>query len=87
VPRILSSTAYLQNGTLFITWDEGENDSDGPIGMIVLSPHAKGGGYSNSIHYTHGSTLRTVEELLGVSPLLGDAAKAQDLSDLFSSFP
>ena len=87
VPKILNSTAYKENGTLFITWDEGENDSDGPIGMIVLSPRARGGGYSNDIHYTHSSTLRTIQELLGVTPLLGDAANSNDLSDLFSSFP
>jgi hypothetical protein len=55
--------------------------------MIVLSPDAKGGGYSNTIHYTHSSTLRTVEEIFGVTPLLGDAANATDLSDLFKTFP
>src|ERR1051326_4567448 len=81
VPAILNSTAYQTGGALFITWDEGEG-GDGPIGMIVLSSFAKGGGYSNSIHYTHGSLLRTVQEILGVS-LLGDAAKQTDLSDLF----
>jgi hypothetical protein len=32
---------------------------DGPLGMIVLSPFAKGNGYENFIHYTHGSTLCT----------------------------
>lgn len=86
VPKILASQAYLNNGALLITWDEGEPD-DGPIGMIVLSPHAKGGGYANSIPYTHSSTLRTVEEIFGVTPLLGDAANATDLSDLFAIFP
>ena len=86
VPKILASNAYTNNGALFITWDEAEG-GDGPIGMIVLSPHARGGGYSNSIHYTHSSTLRTVEEIFGVGPLLGDAANATDLSDLFASFP
>src|SRR6058998_2120334 len=83
VPAIINSTAYQRGGALFITWDEGEG-GDGPIGMIVLSPYAKGGGYSNSIHYTHGSLLRTVEEIFGVS-LLGDAAVQTDLSDLFSN--
>jgi len=48
---------------------------------------AKGGGYSNRIQYTHSSTLRTVEEIFGVSPLLGGAASATDLSDLFVSLP
>jgi hypothetical protein len=81
VPMILQSSAYLNGGALLITWDEA-TIGDGPIGMIVLSPLAKGGGYNNSIHYTHGSTLRTFEEIFGV-PLLRDAAKETDLSDLF----
>jgi hypothetical protein len=86
VPKIMASSAYKDGGALFITWDEGEG-SDGPIGMIVASPLAKGGGYSNSLHYTHSSTLRTMQEIFGVTPMLGDAANATDLSDLFSTYP
>lgn len=55
--------------------------------MIVLSPFAKGHGFSDQNLYTHGSTLRTVEEIFGVRPFLGDAAHEQDLSNLFSVFP
>ena len=85
LPIILNSQAYMNGGIVFITWDEGEG-GDGPIGMIVLSNTAKGGGYSNTIQYTHSSTLRTLEEIFGVTPLLGDAANATDLSDLFKTF-
>jgi phosphatidylinositol-3-phosphatase len=86
VSAILNSQAYKNGGALFITWDEAAS-GDGPIGMIVLSPLAKGHGYANAIPYTHSSTLRTLEEIFGVSPLLGDAANATDLRDLFSTFP
>ncbi len=86
VPPILSSKAYQDGGVLLITWDEAD-DGDGPIGLIVLSPDAKGGGYSNTIHYTHSSTLRTLQEIFDVTPLLGDAVNATDLSDLFKVFP
>ena len=86
LPKLLGSPSFANNGAIFITWDEAET-GDGPIGMIVLSPKAKGGGYQNTIHYTHSTTLRTVEEIFGVTPLLGDAANATDLSDLFVSFP
>jgi hypothetical protein len=82
LPAILISQAYSNNGAIFITWDEA-GSGDGPIGMIVLSPLARGGGYSNSVHYTHSSTLRTFEEIFNVGPMLGDAANATDLSDLF----
>lgn len=85
VPKILSSAAYSNNGALFITWDEGVG-ADGPIGMIVLSPLARGSGYFNSIHYTHSSFLRTMQEIFNVSPWLGDAANATDLGDLFTKF-
>ncbi len=86
IPMIMRSTAYKNGGVIFITWDEA-TAGDGPIGMIVLSAAAKGHGYSNAIHYTHSSTLRTVEEIFGVSPLLDAAAQATDLSDLFQTFP
>ncbi len=86
VPPILQSKAYADGGVLFITWDEGEGD-DGPIGMIMLSPAAKGGGYVNTIRYTHSATLRTIQEIFQVTPLLGDAAKSPDLHDLFKTFP
>jgi len=62
--------------------------SDGPIGMFLLSPFARGIGktaYSNRIPYDHRSTLKTLPEILQVGPLLGAAADPQtnDLSDLF----
>jgi phospholipase C len=86
VPAILKSVAFKSGGALFVTWDEAKY-GDGPIPMIVVSPFAKGAGYSNSIAYNHGSTLRTIEEIFGVAPFLGDAANQTDLSDLFSQFP
>jgi hypothetical protein len=91
VPMILNSAQYKQGGALFIIWDEAEDSdgySDGPIGMFLLSPFAKGGGkapYSNNIHYDHSSTLKTLQEIFQVGPLLGAAADAgtDDLTDLF----
>lgn len=85
IPKLLASKAYANGATVIITWDEGEPD-DGPIGLIVLSKAAKVG-YAGSIHYTHSSTLRTVQTILGLSPFLGDAAHATDLSDLFTALP
>jgi phosphatidylinositol-3-phosphatase len=91
VPLILESAEYKQGGALFIIWDEAEDSgafSDGPVGMFLLSPFAKGGGktaYSNSIHYDHSSTLKTLQEIFQVGPLLGAAAdpETNDLSNLF----
>ncbi|GEM_PF-447306 len=83
LPAILNSSQYQNNGLVIITWDEGEGGSDGPIGCIVLSPFAKGGGYHNGVRYTHSATLRTLQKIFGRTPLLGGAATAPDLSDLF----
>ncbi len=91
VPLILNAPEYKSGGALFIIWDEAEDSgefSDGPIGFFLLSRFAKGGGkqaYSNSIHYDHSSTLKTLQEIFQVGPLLGSAADPQtnDLSDLF----
>lgn len=91
VPLITESDEYKQGGALFIIWDEAEDSgkfSDGPIGMFLLSPFAKGGGkkpFSNSIHYDHSSTLKTLQEIFHVEPLLGAAAdpETKDLSDFF----
>ncbi len=89
VPKILASQAYLNGGVLFITWDEGTfSTSDGPIGMIVVSPLIKSAGYSNMIKYDHSSTLKTIEEVFGL-PLLRHAADSTttDLADFFTQFP
>lgn len=85
VPEILASDAWADGGVLFITWDESEG-GEYPIGMIVLSPLAKGGGYIGSTEYYHSSLLRTVEDIFDL-PALGDAAAQDNLSDLFTRFP
>jgi hypothetical protein len=54
--------------------------------MIALGKHVKAGAVSMT-HTTHSSTLRTVQEIFGLSPFLGDAAKATDLIDLFNELP
>ncbi|MGZ4975294.1 MAG: alkaline phosphatase family protein, partial [Limisphaerales bacterium] len=87
LPAIFNSSAYTNNGMVVIVWDEGAGTSDGPIGCIILSPLSKKN-YSNTIHYTHSSLLRTFQNIFNVRPYLGDAANATDLSDLFvSSLP
>jgi hypothetical protein len=86
LPTILNSAQYKAgNVVVFITADEAQN-GDGPIPFLALGDGLKRG-YKNEVHYTHSSLLRTLEEIFKVSPMLGDAANATDLSDLFSTFP
>jgi hypothetical protein len=87
VPTILNSQAYQNGGALFITWDESEGGDSNPIGMIILSPLLKQTNYSNSLPYSHSSTLRTMQDIFGVQPYLGGAASATNLSDFFTRFP
>ncbi len=83
LPQILNSSAFSNNGAVFITWDENDYSTNNAIGMIVLSPLAKGGGYASGVFYDHSSTLRTMQEIFQVRPLLGDAANVSPLNDLF----
>ena len=96
IPVIMASNAYKNHGAIIIWWDESESDGiagDNPddfnhtIGEIVISPHAHpnvdGLPYASPVNYTHSSDLRTLQEIFRVGPFLGDAANANDLSDLF----
>jgi len=86
IPKIMASPAYRNGGAIFLTWDEDDFTWPGEsIGMIVLSPLAKGGGYQNTNYYTHSATLRTIQDIFGLKPYLGGAANSPDLSDLFNT--
>jgi len=95
VPPIQNSTTYKTDGAVFVVWDEALSgsgkDDTGPMGMILVSPFAKVGQASNA-YRTHGSTLKTIQEIFAVTPLLGNSSTANspanpgtaDLSDLFA---
>ncbi len=93
IPVIQASQAYKDNGVIIIAWDEAELSrtclADCPIPFLILSPLAKGGGYHNSIRYDHSSTLKSLQEIFHVSPLLRHAGDegVEDLRDLFETFP
>jgi phospholipase C len=82
VPSILASQAFTNNGALFIAFDETDSYDDF-IPLIVISPFAKGDGYESKLSYNHSSLLRTIQEIFGITPLLGDATNATNLADLF----
>ena len=85
IPAIQASAAYRNGGAIFVTFDESEG-GDFPIGMIALSALAKPG-FSSSVAHTHSALLRSVQDVFGVRPYLGDAAHASNLGELFTSFP
>jgi phosphatidylinositol-3-phosphatase len=86
MPLLFNSAQYKAGRvTIFIATDEAAN-GDGPILFMALG-HGVKHGYKNELRYTHSSLLRTLEEIFKVSPLLGHAAYARDLRDLFTTLP
>lgn len=94
LPAILNSPAYLDNGMVIVTFDEGTstqgccsaNPGGGYIATLVLSPLARQG-VRSSVPYNHFSVLRTIEDALGV-PLLnhaGDTAVTPFGTDVWSA--
>jgi hypothetical protein len=88
------NAAIFARAALIVTFDEGNDDtgSDGPLGMIVVSPFARPGFQDTSAprpyFYTHSSTLLTLQKIFGVADTpLGAAARARDLAALFTVFP
>jgi hypothetical protein len=97
VPAIMASDAYKNHGVIILWWDESESDGvagdnaddfNHTVGEIVISQHAhknvNGIPYASPVNLTHSSDLRTMQEIFRVGPFLGDAANAEDLSDLFA---
>ncbi len=79
VPQLLASREY-RSGTIavFLTWDEGEGDSQ-RIATLVLSPSTPAGARS-SRPLNHYSMLRTTQDLLALRPYLGQAASATSMA-------
>jgi phosphatidylinositol-3-phosphatase len=75
VPTMLASPEYKAGkSVIIITWDEA-NAKTTKMPYIVISPYTKAGG-TTDVRYDHYSTLKGVQQMLGVSPLLGHAADA-----------
>jgi hypothetical protein len=81
----LIAFANAHQGVIFLVWDEGASGRVLPF--IAVGPHVKAG-YASTVTYTHGSLLKSLEEILGL-PILPAVTTATDFSDLFEagSFP
>jgi phosphatidylinositol-3-phosphatase len=81
VPKILASPEYLAGDTaVIITFDEGDGAAQ-TVWTAVIAPSVIPGTVASGA-YSHFSTLRTTEELLGL-PLLGHAASAASYRSAF----
>jgi len=79
VDAILASSAYRAGRTaVFVVWDE-----DTPMPNIVISPTTKPGTRTGD-RVDHYALLRTTEEMLGLTDLLGAAANAPSMRPMFN---
>ncbi|MDO9355249.1 MAG: phosphoesterase [Solirubrobacteraceae bacterium] len=79
VPKILSSTAYKDNGLLVITFAGGPSDGPNRNGTLLLSRFAEAGGTDDTALDPY-ALLRSTEDLLGLKPL-AKAATAKSFAD------
>ena len=83
VPLLLATPQYLSGQTaIFITWDESTGSTQ-QVPTLVIAPTVPAGARVASA-FTHYSLLRTAEQLLGLSPLLGGAASAPSMVGPFN---
>jgi hypothetical protein len=68
-------------GVIFLTWDEGDSTTKMPF--LAIGPTVKAG-YAGGVSYDHGSLLKSVERILGLSTL-AKVSSANDFADLFTS--
>ena len=75
LPALINSPQYQAGKTaIILTWDEG-NGNDYTVPFIVITPYTTVGGISSTV-YDHYSSLKGIEQMLGVGPLLGHANDA-----------
>jgi len=75
IPTMLASPQYRAGqSAIILAWDEANNKTS-KMPFIVISPYTKAGG-TTAVSYNHYSTLKGIQEMLGVAPLLGHAADA-----------
>ena len=81
VPAIISYVNAHQ-GVLFIVWDEPVG-STGTIPLIVVGPHVLAN-RASTIQYSHGSLVKSVEQILGL-PTLATVASDNTFGDFFAA--
>jgi acid phosphatase len=82
VPTILNSSAWQQNGVLFIVWDEGEGSfSSNQVAALVIASEVRPG-YRSAVAHDHYSLLRTIEDAWELG-CLNQTCDANNLDEFF----
>jgi phosphatidylinositol-3-phosphatase len=84
LPKVFASSEYRSGTTaVFLTWDENDGGGGNQIALLAIAPSVPKG-RRVAVTANHYALLRTTEELLGVTPLLGNAASAPSLRAAFN---
>ncbi len=86
VPGADGSRSNLKSITTLHELSDKARAGDGPTPLILVGAGVNKG-YPNQVNYSQGSVLRTLQEIFGLSPFLGSAAKSNDFSAMFTTFP
>jgi phospholipase C len=79
LPKLLGSRAYRAGRTaIFLTFDESEGGGGNRVMTIAISPSVRRGSRTAAA-LSHYSLLRATQQMLGLRPLLGNAAHAPNL--------
>jgi phosphatidylinositol-3-phosphatase len=78
LPKLIDTPQYRAGRTvILVTWDEGQvNNLQVPL--YVISPYVAPGARDGRM-FTHYSLLRTMQDMLGLTPYLGNAASASSM--------
>jgi phosphatidylinositol-3-phosphatase len=83
LPKVLASKQYrLGTTAVFITWDEDDTRGSQHVPTLVIAPSVRRAARSAK-RFDHYSLLRTTQEMLGLRPFLGNAAKAASMRKPF----
>jgi len=82
VPTILDSSAWQQNGVLFIVWDEGEGSSSSNQVAALVIAHQVPPGFQSAVAHNHYALLRTIEDAWGLG-CLNHTCDANNLNEFF----
>jgi len=87
VTAITTSSTWAAGRTaIFVTFDEPKAKFGPLIYTVVVSPSTVPGTASSTL-FTHFSLLRTTQDMLGLSPYLGQAASAASMAQAFNLLP
>jgi YVTN family beta-propeller protein len=87
----VSHSPYWKDSAIFIEEDDAQNGVDHVDGhrspVLVASPYAKRKGFIDHTYYTQINVDRTIEHILGITPMTQFDQTATPMSAIFTDYP